>query len=88
MITLKQYFFFSNELLCFLPFRFVLFGFFFFFFLKKKELQSFILIFGIIVVLIFINFLDKFLGVFDCIVENLWFEKVCLKLKEIFFNFI
>ena len=41
-----------------------------------------------VVLLSFINFLDNFLSVFDCTVENFLFEKVCLKLKEIFLDFI
>ena len=43
-----------------------------FFFFWEKKLQSFIFIFIflIVVLLSFINFLDKFLGVFDCMVEN------------------
>ena len=61
---------FSKRLLYFSPLWNCTLGFFFFFF-KEKELQSFIyLFFWIVFLLSFIKFLDKFLGVFDCMVEK------------------
>jgi len=62
---------------------------FVFFFFKEKELQYFIFPFLFVLFFIlncsfveFYIYLDKFLGVFDCMVEKIEFEKVCLKLKE------
>ena len=46
-----------------------LYSWFFFFFFKEKELQFFFFFFWIVVLLGFINFLYKFLGVFNCMVE-------------------
>ena len=66
-------------------FRLELYSWFFFFF-KEKELHPFIFnFFFYILNCIFVEFylfLDTFLGVFDCMVEKIGFEKVCLKLKE------
>ena len=80
----------KKKLLYFFPFGIVVLV---FFFKKRKKSCNLLFLFIFLlnlVLLSFINFLHKFLGVFDCMVENFWFKKVCLKLKEnfqILYNF-